>query len=166
MGALELIIVLTLVGFLMLAAEVFVPGMVLGILGLIALVAAIGEAYYHYGLVTGTFVLVGVGVLTMAGFIIWMNLFPHTAIGRRIMLRKSLVPGEGEKDQSARGLIGRVGQAITPLRPAGTALIDGQRVDVVAESELIEPGASITVVYEEGMRVVVRKSAGAIPIVA
>lgn len=166
MGALEIIIVLTVVGFLMLAVEVFVPGMVLGILGILSLVAAIGKAYYEYGLATGTFVLIGIGVVTMVGFIVWMRVFPHTGIGRRIMLQKSLVPGEGQKDQTIRGLVGQVGQAITPLRPAGTVLIDGRRVDVVAENELIEAGSTVTVVHEEGMRVVVRKSAGAIPVVA
>jgi membrane-bound serine protease (ClpP class) len=166
MGALELIIVLTVVGFLMLAAEAFVPGMVLGILGILSLVVAIGKAYYEYGLAAGTFVLIGIGLVTMIGFIAWMRVFPHTGIGRRIMLQKSLVPGEGQKDQTIRGLVGQVGQAITPLRPAGTILIDGRRVDVVAESELIEAGSTVTVVHEEGMRVVVRKSTGAIPVVA
>lgn len=162
MGALELIIVLTLVGFLMLAAEVFVPGMVLGLLGALALAAAVGASYYHYGLVTGSFMLVVIGGVTMAGFIIWMKAFPYTGIGRRLMLQKSLVRGEGEKEQPVARLLGMTGKSITPLRPSGTALIDGRRVDVVAESELIESGADIVVIYEEGMRVVVRKSTGAI----
>jgi len=162
MGALELIIVLTLVGFLMLAAEVFVPGMVMGLLGSLALLGAIGAGYFHYGPVTGSFMLVVIGGLTMTGFIIWMKAFPHTGIGRRLMLQKSLVPGEGEKEQPVAKLLGKAGQAITPLRPSGTALIDGRRVDVVAESELIEAGANIVVIYEEGMRIVVRKSTGTI----
>lgn len=162
MGALELIIVLTIVGFLMLAAEVFVPGMVLGMLGGLALIGAIGAAFFNYGLITGTFVLVAIGIVTTVGFVIWMNAFPHTAIGRRLMLQKNLVSGEGEKDQPVASLIGRTGQALTTLRPAGTALVDGRRVDVVAESELIDAGTDILVVHQEGMRVVVRKSTGAI----
>jgi membrane-bound serine protease (ClpP class) len=162
MGALELIIVLTLVGFLMLAAEVFVPGMVLGLLGALALAGAVGASYYHYGLITGTFMLVVIGVVTMVGFIIWMKAFPYTGIGRRLMLQKSLDRGEGEKERPVARLFGMTGKALTPLRPSGTALIDGRRVDVVAESELIETGADIVVIQEEGLRVVVRKSTGAI----
>jgi membrane-bound serine protease (ClpP class) len=166
MDVLEIVIVLTIVGFLMLAAEMFVPGMVLGIMGACSLIGAIALAFSHYGLVVGVFVLIGVGVVTMTGFIVWMNVFSHTAIGRRLTLMKASIPGEGEKDRPAAALLGQPGQAITPLRPAGTALIAGRRVDVVAEGELIEPGESVMVVFEEGMRVVVRKSSGTIPVVA
>jgi len=48
------------------------------------------------------------------------------------------------------------GVALTQLRPSGTAKIGGQRVDVVAESGLIERDTEIKVVAVEGMRVVVR----------
>jgi membrane-bound serine protease (ClpP class) len=49
-----------------------------------------------------------------------------------------------------------VGIAQTNLRPSGTAMINGQRVDVVTEGPMIEQGAAIKVVAVEGMRVVVR----------
>ncbi|WP_238473393.1 NfeD family protein [Desulforamulus profundi] len=45
--------------------------------------------------------------------------------------------------------------AATPLRPAGTALIDGKRVDVVTEGEFIMPGTPVLVVMVEGTRVIV-----------
>lgn len=155
----EVIILLSVIGFLLLAAETFVPGLVLGMLGAICLLAGVGIAYASFGILTGTFVLAGIGVLTLVGFTIWMFIFPNTPIGRRIMLQRRLVSGEGEKTRSL-GLIGREGRALTPLRPAGTALIDDRRVDVVAEGELIELGDPVVVVFEEGMRVVVRKSVG------
>jgi membrane-bound serine protease (ClpP class) len=41
------------------------------------------------------------------------------------------------------------------LRPAGTVEIDGQKVDVVADSEYIKNGTKIKVIKTEGMRVVV-----------
>ena len=48
------------------------------------------------------------------------------------------------------------GVAYTQLRPSGTALINGKRVDVVTEGSLIEKGTAIRVVDTEGLRVVVR----------
>jgi membrane-bound serine protease (ClpP class) len=45
---------------------------------------------------------------------------------------------------------------LTKLRPSGTAVINGKRVDVVTEGAFIEPGQSIKVVAIEGLRVVVR----------
>ncbi|HEY5952946.1 MAG TPA: NfeD family protein [Terrimicrobiaceae bacterium] len=156
MGPFEAIIVLVIVGFLMLAAEVFVPGMVLGLLGGLCLAGAVTVAYMYYGAVVGSIVFAGVCVLTLTGFITWLSIFPRTAIGRRIMLQKSLVKGVGER-ASPSELMGAQGHALTPLRPAGTASIGGKRVDVVAESDFIAPDEPIVVVREEGLRIVVRK---------
>jgi membrane-bound serine protease (ClpP class) len=46
---------------------------------------------------------------------------------------------------------------VSPLRPAGIADLEGQRVDVVSDGEFIEVGASITVVRVDGNRIVVRR---------
>lgn len=158
MGAFEAIIVLALVGFLLIAAEVFVPGMVLGILGGFCLMGAVGVAYGNYGALTGTLVFAGLAILTMTGVIIWIFSFPQTALGRRIMLRQSLEPGEGAAVPRA-SLLDEEGSALTPLRPSGTARFGDRKVDVVAESDFIEAGDAIVVVREEGIRVVVRKKA-------
>jgi membrane-bound serine protease (ClpP class) len=156
MGPFEAIVVLIIVGFLMLAAEVFVPGMVLGLLGGLCLSGAVIVAFLFYNAVTGSIVFVGVCVLSTAGFFAWMAAFPHTAIGRRIMLQKSHLKGVGER-ASPSELLGAQGRALTPLRPAGSAFIGGRKVDVVAESDFIAPDEPVVVVREEGLRVVVRK---------
>jgi len=52
--------------------------------------------------------------------------------------------------------VGMTGVTITPLRPAGTADIGGDRVDVVTEGGFASAGAEIKVVLVEGGRVVVR----------
>jgi membrane-bound serine protease (ClpP class) len=57
-------------------------------------------------------------------------------------------------------LLGSTGVALTQLRPSGMASINGQRVDVVAETGLIERGTPIKVVQVEGVRVVVREHPG------
>jgi membrane-bound serine protease (ClpP class) len=49
------------------------------------------------------------------------------------------------------------GHAASPLRPAGIATIEGKRVDVISEGELIEPGQPIEVVRVDGNRIVVRR---------
>jgi len=42
------------------------------------------------------------------------------------------------------------------LRPSGTAVINGKRIDVVTEGPFVERGSPIKVVEVEGARVVVR----------
>ncbi len=65
---------------------------------------------------------------------------------------------EGYVSHEARvDLIGKCGVAITVLRPAGTALIDDERVDVVTEGEYIERHRPIEVVDVDGLKVVVRE---------
>ncbi|MCL6638487.1 MAG: hypothetical protein K6T80_02235 [Firmicutes bacterium] len=51
---------------------------------------------------------------------------------------------------------GKKGVALTPLRPAGAAEIEGQRLDVVTEGEFIPPGTRVKVVRVEGTRVLVK----------
>ena len=53
---------------------------------------------------------------------------------------------------------GRTGTALSPLRPAGIADIDGARVDVVSDGGFIEAGTPIEVTRVDGNRVVVQRS--------
>ncbi|MDD2497965.1 MAG: NfeD family protein, partial [Desulfitobacteriaceae bacterium] len=46
---------------------------------------------------------------------------------------------------------------VTPLRPAGTAEIEGDRIDVVTEGGFIPREAQVKVVKVEGTRIVVRE---------
>lgn len=148
------IIALLIIGALLVSAEVFVPGMVLGILGGLCLLAGIILSYAEFGLMTGTLVLVGVSFFGLVGFFTWMSSFQKTFVGRQLINRDSLVP---PSNSDREGLLGRTGVAISPLRPAGTAKIGDKRVDVVAENHFIEAGSSISVITVEGNRIVVRK---------
>jgi membrane-bound ClpP family serine protease len=53
-------------------------------------------------------------------------------------------------------LLDKEGKALTTLRPAGKADINGVTVDVVTEGEFISQGTPIRVVKVEGGRIVVR----------
>lgn len=56
-------------------------------------------------------------------------------------------------------LVGKVGKALTTLRPAGIAMIDDRRIDVMTAGEYIEAGTTIRVVGARGSRVEVREHA-------
>ena len=55
-------------------------------------------------------------------------------------------------------LIGRVGAAVTDLRPSGTGLFGDERIDVVSESSWITEGTPIKIISAEGYRHVVREA--------
>jgi membrane-bound serine protease (ClpP class) len=54
-------------------------------------------------------------------------------------------------------LIGQRGVAVTPLRPAGTAMFATRRLDVVTEATFIPQGATVEVTAVQGSRVIVRQ---------
>jgi membrane-bound serine protease (ClpP class) len=49
-----------------------------------------------------------------------------------------------------------MGTALTDLRPSGTAVVDGERVDVVSEGDFVKAGAPVMVMRSKGYRLVVR----------
>ncbi len=53
--------------------------------------------------------------------------------------------------------VGKTGLATTFLRPAGTALIEGVRMDVVTSGDFIEKDTEIVIVRVDGNRIVVEK---------
>lgn len=54
--------------------------------------------------------------------------------------------------------IGKRGTAITPLRSAGTVMIDGVKLDAVSEGEFIAKDTEIEVIRTEGSSIFVREA--------
>jgi membrane-bound serine protease (ClpP class) len=150
---------LVLAGLLMLAVELFVvPGFgVAGVVGVAAVVAGVVLA------VIGPFpgaldLMIAIGAivssLTMLGVVTW-------GVASRLRAGHPLLGGVLGRDEyravPARAeLVGVEGVAATDLRPAGTAEILGERLDVVAEGGWVPAGTPVRVVHSEGWRLVVR----------
>lgn len=148
----ELVITLLVVGAILLLLETVLPGMVAGIIGGCCLVVGVILGYMEFGAQTGTWILCGVVVGVIVGFCVWARVFPNTRFGRAFISQGV----SGEIGTEKPELLHQTGTAFTQLRPSGTALINGRRVDVVTEGSLIEKGTPIKVIALEGMRVVVR----------
>ncbi len=148
-----LVITLLLVGAVLLLAETVLPGMIAGILGALSLVAGVVVGYQDFGVTTGNWILVGTLAGLAIGFLVWVKYFPSSRFGR-VYASHGVV---GDIGTERPELVGQSGVAHTALRPAGVAIINGQRVDVVTEGAMIERGEAVRVVAVEGMRVVVRQ---------
>ncbi len=149
------IIILIVVGLLLIFAEVLVPGGVLGALGAAGLLAAVVLSYIEYGFNVGSIMLVVVAMISVISVVVGLQIFPKTPLGKKLQLNQAIDSAEDHPDFTL--LVGKSGEAITSLRPAGAALIDGSRVDVVSQGGLIDAGAAVTVIHTEGARVVVRQ---------
>jgi membrane-bound serine protease (ClpP class) len=104
-------------------------------------------------------VVVSAAVAVVASIFV-LRLVPRLPFGRSLTLDTALDADEGYASTPATDAVwlGRVGRTISPLRPAGFAEIDGQRIDVVSEGELIESGAPVVVARVDGNRIVVRRT--------
>ncbi len=148
----ELVAVLLIAGLVLVLLETVLPGMVAGVVGFGCLVAGVVVSYSRFGPATGNWVLVGVaGTLVVLG-VLWIRFFPTSRFGRVFVSRGTV----GSLGVEKPDLLNCNGIALTNLRPSGTAEIQGKRVDVLSEGEMIERGALVRVVAVEGMRVVVR----------
>lgn len=142
------ILVLWLVGVGLLLVETFLPGAIAGIAGALACTAAVTLAFLYIGVGVGVALLVASLVVGIGGA--WWA-------ARRMGLRHQLAAETGfVATDDLRHLLGQKGEALTVLRPAGFARIDGKRVDVVTDGEHIPAGTPVVVGAVEGSRVVVR----------
>lgn len=148
----ETIVILLLFGAVLLVLETILPGLIAGLAGMVCLLAAVILAYVRLPLEQAHLVLLGVATGLVIGTWLWFKYFPDSPLARRFILRGAV----GELGVENPSLLHQSGVAQTTLRPCGTAVIGGKRVDVVTEGGLIEPGTAVKVVAVEGMRVVVR----------
>lgn len=153
-------IILFVAGVGLLLAEMFVPSFgILGIAGFLSLAAGIVLAAYDFRQAMGS---LGIALLgCVAVLIVVMIWFRRRGVWNKFILRDEFKTEAGYVSAPPRqDLVGKKGEALTPLRPSGTALIEGRRVDVVTAGEFVAAGQPIEVIQAEGVRIVVRKSDG------
>lgn len=161
-------IVLFFVGVGLLILEAFViPGFgIAGISGIIFILASfVLSLIGHIGSVDTAEILNAislVGVSFILAFILVlpiMKLLPKTRTFQKLVLNTAEKTKEGFRStpQHYEQFIGQVGVSLSPLRPAGIAQFDDNRLDVVAEGEFIERNSPIKVIKVEGYKIIVRQ---------
>jgi membrane-bound serine protease (ClpP class) len=146
------VLILLLAGAVLLALETVLPGLIAGIIGLICLIAGVVVSYSELGARGGNLVLACTLIGLIIGTLLYFRYFPESRVARLFVSQRVI----GNVDAEQTSLLGQTGKALTILRPSGTAVINGRRVDVVTEGGLIEAGTPVKVIAPEGMRTVVR----------
>ncbi|MFC6115797.1 nodulation protein NfeD [Sporosarcina thermotolerans] len=146
------------IGVILIILELFLPGGIAGTLGAIAVVVSIilaggNPMYMAYS------VLIAIAVAVI-GMVIIMKFF-----GKRLHLLNKMVLMDSTDTDSGyvsnvnrTELLGKKAKTITPLRPAGTIDMNGERIDVVSQGSYIDKGKHVIIVKVEGSRIVVRES--------
>lgn len=150
-----LVITLFVLGTILLFAEVFAPGLILGTLGVVMIVGSMGYGWYLYP-EYGIFIVIGETALS-SGIVIFGLYLMATGRGPiNVSLDTSQNSDEGWRSYDVNpDLLGATGVAHTALRPAGTIVVNDERLDAVSSGNYIDRGTPILIVEIEGHRVVV-----------
>jgi membrane-bound ClpP family serine protease len=136
------------VGILLLVLELFIPSAgLLGVFAGIAFLTAVVIGFMH-NTYTGASSLLLIAFIVPLFLATFVHYWPHTPIGRRMLLRKSQ-PASHEVDDEEeflRTLIGKRGRAKTKMLPSGAVQIDGQMYDAATEGIPLEPGQPVEVI--------------------
>ena len=163
-----------ILGLVLLILEFFVfPGLI--VLGLLGAILVIGSLIYtmvdpldldwngeinisnFISVLSDPLMNVCIGVFGSFIIVLFFMRFMNS-----IPIMKGMVLSEGDMvnsvSDSVNSLLGREGKTLTDLKPSGSAMIDGERVDVVSDGEFIPKESNVVVSKHEGLRVLVEKS--------
>jgi membrane-bound serine protease (ClpP class) len=151
-------------GVILLAIELLViPGFgIAGGLGIVAVLSSVFLSLIGRFPTTGDVVVaiqIMAASLVMVGLVTWqlVRRLPSDRRAHSFVLSGWLGKEEGYTSSSRRDdLAGMEGVAVTDLRPAGTARVGEEYLDVVSEGGWVAQGSRVRVLHSEGYRHVVR----------
>lgn len=150
-------IILLVIGIILIILEFFVPGGIIGLLGVASVLGALFLSGQDVGQMAMS-VSIALIVAIVAAVILFKWISLEKGFFKHIILRDQASNELGYVSQTNRlELIGLEGKVVTPLRPSGTALFDHERIDVISEGDFVEKDKKVKIIQVEGARVVVRE---------
>src|SRR5579885_2392492 len=152
-------VVLVGLGFLLVAAALFLPTS--GILMVLGGARTAGGVVltFLYDSTAGVMTLVSVFIALPIAGVLLGRVWPHTPFGKRFILTappEDATLASMPVNQELEQLKGRIGRTLSALRPAGVVDFDGRRIDTVTEGMMVEEGQWVRCIDVRAGRVVVR----------
>jgi membrane-bound serine protease (ClpP class) len=152
----EIILLLFVLGIVLLGLDLFVPGIILSVVGTLAFLAGTARAFSQFGIGGGLLAfLVGMGLLAIALYVEYV-IFPKTGIGKKLFLH-SAVKGTSQPAAESATLTGREGVVVTPLVPTGQIEIDGRRHEAQSLDGRLPAGTRVKVTGAQNFSLTVTK---------
>ena len=152
-------IVCLVIALVMFVIELFTPGIgVAGATGLLSLIAVI-VMQLGWGHPRVALYIIAISLLVIILGLIWIiRSMQRGRLSKSFLVLKDHSGGTSvpEVAEAKSEWIGKSGIAITTLRPAGIAEIEGKRLDVATAWEFIQKGETITIIQAQGMYIRVR----------
>ena len=149
MGSELWVVLLFALGLSLIVAEIFLVGVVLGLIGLTCMLVSIYFGFEKSAGLGWTLVVIAAASVPVLAFV-WVKVI------NRVLAMKFTQTGYTSAQMQYKDLVGQEGVALTALRPAGMARFGDKKVDVVSEGEVVDPDSRVRVIEVRGNRVVVR----------
>ena len=149
------ILLFLIAGMILVISEFFLPGAILGGLGiLLVIISTVLGVYTYPGY--GVFIvigeLIGVCICALLGFLV----LTRTRAGKFLTLGHYQNADAGYVSAASDlDLLNQEAVVLTALRPSGTIKTENKRVDAVSNGIFIEEGVRVRIVEVHGSRVVV-----------
>jgi len=144
MDPLIIYLILLASGFALIGIEIFIPGGILGIIGSVLWIIAAFLGWNTFEYPYNSLSAFSIVLLLFFTIYIWIKFFPKSKIGKSLTLNDVINESSSYTETGLN--IGDEGEAISTLRPAGIAVINDQRVDVISDSSWIEKGSKVKVI--------------------
>ena len=149
------IIILFLIGALLLAAEVFLPGIIAGVLGGLALLAGSYLSFGEFGLWGGLIASAAAVALVVLVLYLELVVLPKTAFGRKMVVHATVDATSQPPLASPESVVNQPAEALTTLAPSGYVLVAGRRYEAFCRSGHAAKGAALKVVGLDNFRLIV-----------
>lgn len=152
------VILLFLVGVLLLAGEVFVPGAILGIIGAVCMLIGCVVSFVQFGTMGGLLATgIAVAILGLALYLelVWL---PKTRLGKNMVVQATVQATSQPPLAELNAVVGKPAEAVTTLAPSGYVVVEGRRYEAYSQSGLIAKGAALRVVGLDNFRLIVTKN--------
>ncbi len=151
-------VLLLAAALVLLVLEVVMPS---GIVSVVAAMLAIAGivCLFRDSISWGITGILSVAVLAPMILILGLKIMPSTGIGKRLLfgergVHEPVIPESAGRELEA--LLGAEGEAVTDLRPVGSASIMGERIEVLSEIAFVPTGTRVRVSSVEGSQIKVR----------
>ncbi len=130
-----------------------------GIVGSLLIMASIVLAFGAGAIILGIETMAIALILSIVVFILLLRWLPESALMRKLAFAGAQSTAEGYvAAPTLSHLSGRTGVAISQLRPAGVATIDGERYEVQTEGDFIPAQTQILVDRVAGAKIFVKRA--------
>ncbi|MDQ1235050.1 membrane-bound serine protease (ClpP class) [Paenibacillus sp. SORGH_AS306] len=144
-------------GLILLVLELFIPSFgILGILGSASLITGVVKAAYD---TSDALLSLGIAFASAAVVVTLIAiLLKERGVWNRFILKEQLSSEQSFMSRLTREqFLGKEGTSVTPLRPSGTVMIEGERIDVVTQGNFIANDRPIRVKQVDGSRIIVEE---------